>query len=87
MDDATEPKTVFGISGDEIAELRRGDDVLNELISDYQTLSRELRAVRNDKDSSDSKFWSDSLEALHALNTEIRSRITLVVRSAKNEGK
>lgn len=81
MDNAEQTKKAFGATSDELLVLRRRDAVLDELLSDYQSLSNELRRLRDGGGSMEKTFWVDTLETLHALDGEIRSRLALAKRN------
>ncbi len=82
MGSAAKPTLLFGTTQDRVTALRREDAAFDELVSDYQTLSAELRVVRSG--ARDPKYWADALETLHALDGEIRRYLTKAVEHAKH---
>lgn len=86
MDKAANSKLVFGMSADKLEALCRSDRVLNELVADYQTLTRELRTSQGGCNETDAQFWSDYLETLHALDGEIRSCLSRIDQNVKTKG-
>lgn len=85
MDERGKSTAAFGIPADNLRDLCRQDAALNELVTDYQTLSRELRDSRATVSETDKKFWSDSLETLHALDGEIRRCLSRVDHDLKKK--
>lgn len=76
MDKTTETKTEFGLPAETLCAFCNRDAILKELVYDYRALSRELRNLPEGRDGSDAQYWSDSLDTLHALNDEIKERVT-----------
>ena len=86
MDKAANSKMVFGMSAGKLAALCRSDPGLNELVADYQTLTRELRTSQGGCNETDAQFWSDYLETLHALDGEIRSCLSRIDQNVETKG-
>ena len=87
MGGAAKPELQFGMAADVLRALCRKDPVLHELVSDYETLSCELRVNQVGRKDTDVRFWSDTLETLHALNGEIQDRLSRLEHSAQTKGK
>lgn len=69
---------MFGTRAELVADLRSRDFLFDELVEDYMTVATALRQTSHSDNESDGQFWIDSLETLHALQTDIRKRLSQV---------
>ncbi|MEP2095293.1 MAG: hypothetical protein ABJI45_09270 [Paracoccaceae bacterium] len=73
----------FGIGFSQIKKLQSQDPLLEELLSDYLALSRDVDAARNSFDVDVEKFLLDAQDSLLALEAEIREKLFCAEQIAK----
>lgn len=66
----------YGNLSQQVKILQETDPILDELISDYQTLLRDLKAAERRADAADKSFLRDARDSLRALDLEIRERLS-----------
>ena len=62
------------------------DEVLKELVTDCHALSQALRHNWSRQPDPDDAFWLDTLESLHALNDEVRLRLSKLDTFFRSKG-
>ncbi|MFA3919844.1 hypothetical protein [Ruegeria hyattellae] len=83
MNKQHELEKCFGLDSSRIQKLRGQDPILEELLSDYLTLSRDLDTAKNNSDADAEKFLKDARESLRALELEIREKLSCATQIAK----
>lgn len=71
------PKSL-GLDSSHLRQMRKDDPVLEELLSDYRALSRDLDVVKNSSSTDAKKFQTDAQASLRAIEMEIKERFSSV---------
>lgn len=75
-----------GTASDDVQQLSEVDELLNELVTDCHALSQALRHNWSRQPDPDDAFWLDTLESLHALNDEVRLRLSKLDTFFRSKG-
>ena len=86
MGDTENLSRMGSAASEDLRQLHDVVEVLAELVTDCKTLSQELRRNWTSGSDPDDAFCSDALESLHALNDEVRLRLSQLDKLLKSKG-
>lgn len=77
---------IEGAASHDVQHVCDVDEVLNELVTDCHALSQVLHQNWSRQPDPDDAFWLDTIESLHALNDEVRLRLSKLDTFFRSKG-